>query len=1487
MTPLSDIQMETVPKTPEEAHAVAEFYRQKYEQSLKLARSLSTTVKTAAPIRSPQQALLPAEAGISAEASRQYNGSPSQQATVTGTAGSPASAGPGKDAVPLTQSSWTYPSSRTPSQPTTSASFPGKTLSNAIINSAAPIQIHPSQKTSPAGKNADMQNAPASSQAAIVEPACYAILPSLYPSKPIPHCVHGSVEHMAAFTASISEQPPGSARRVPSSDVLVDSISPDLTTQDAGTAFLGSHLPLVTKAHRWQSLSGNDSTVTDAGSASREDSMKTIPQPDPQQMPAPQTSQATMQHTSQSQQASFPAMARQTHLQGYLISNNIAAGMHFANAPHSGEGGIQTNVQSWTSLAPGRSPQVHIPSASGQFPNALNQQSHFIGLTCVQGSGSIAPIWYPVNLVHAQGMAHLPQAMLANPTVTPTPDRSAAFASVTHAQLKASQSSVRQLRPADLSTSGSLKLAAQTYQSQHTPPAVSNTRDTAGAATGQVRPTSSGTVADTTSSGTRPNHYQQQQVARGLYEGTSSGSSTSHVNDNGNSRQRCSTGGKSFEKIVKRAAHVHQQESQLREMYDDLVTKERKLHEELHQARYRRLEMEGRIMPQQPKSIQQRIEPRTDPQGTASARSQQQAATQKSHKNQPPVIHSQQPVSRTPQKVRMQTVQSQNTPTVTTQTYQGETQVSPPQNPPNSTFQHNPGPLQVQQPLGAPSTQQHQDYLKEWTGYRRRYAQLASEVTGFLARKRPDFITPASVIRWLRELGKLLEGVESYSIATKELAWFCSVENAYSWMYAPYLKADLMGCFRGLKLPVYFAQVYHVFTVASQFSHLMLPELLDVVMNGLTILKQLERVRVLDPDITPWSSNFKAKYLAVMELRLRQISKHASTNGCESSIQKGVQHPQTQPNLGEAPVVSVEDATPKFSELFPIRKCYLRHPIEITPKTTCLSFLITVTSSLYTIIRMQDAKSGPPRHYVRISCNRSEDTIETWPSFVSGVTCNDVLMVSDRKRCDGPIVLNAALVAGSNKIALTCDWDGIDEQTRMVAVDYIVFVDMDEAIQVVKKQRIDFKTSWDRYLQSRTQTHGDSPTALLDLVDPTTRKKLEIPVRTSGCAHVACFDLQTYLKEQLKHRKFTCPICHLAAGVQDLLVDGWIEALLSKTEPDETNVLLKFPAMSSTTNEELPHSGANGDSNARNNTDALLLADDAPDVIELRIPPIQRVDRKYILVDTPSPVLTARSGEMMEDVELLPNVDGSEDGAASPAKDAEESLTEMIVDVENSGMEVDEGDKTIQIADASVDPSPGMEMEDSRATEDTRGEAEELPNNDLEHRVAEELANLQVYDRVPDKVTVAEDNAQGTAVQEVEITAPETMGDRILDAVVVAAEPQSSNGLMQSGAGKLPETTFQKTLQEVLEDDEDIELMSGSILTLQPQTVKRPMSPHIPVTEVRSHPVKRQKLSFLPPRKLTFAQSITTFNPEEDAAQIVQRLGFDVATMYHKIFHTV
>ncbi|TPX63669.1 hypothetical protein SpCBS45565_g06428 [Spizellomyces sp. 'palustris'] len=1603
MTPLSDIQMETVPKTPEEAHAVAEFYRQKYEQSLKLARSLSTTVKPActrpfrvraeiksesgiadglryaATIISPQQSVLPAEAGIRAEPSHQHYGNSSQQDTVAGTAWSPAPVGPGKDAVPFGESSWKYPWSLTPSQPTASASFPGKTLSNPIINSAAPIQIYPLQKTSPAGKNSDMRSALASSQSAIGEPASYAILPSLYPSKPIPHCVHGSVEHTAAFTASISEQPPGTARRLSSSDVPVDPTGQDLTPQDVGTAFLGSHLPLVMKAH---SLPESDSTTTNAGSVSRGDSIKTIPQPDPRQMPAPRTNQATIQHTGRSQQASFPAMTRQvrtlppenaspavsqyqtsdprsvapssayfqdtsggppqdigfvasmihllntndvrlplswsgtsgeqhalgnrrqTHLQGYLvgtISNNPPAGTHFANAPHLGAGRIQTNAESWTSLAPGRSPQVHVPSASRQFPSstatcALNQQSHVSGLTYMHASGSLAPIPYPVNLVYAHGMAHLLQAVLAYPTVTPTPDRSAADASVTHAQIEATQSSERQLRPANLSSSGSLKPAVQTHQSQHAPTAVSNPRGIAGTATGQVQPTSSGTVVYTTSSGTRLNHYQGQQVARGLYEGISSGSSTLNMNDGGNSRQRGSTGGQSFKNIVKRAAHVHQQEEKLREMYDDLVTKERNLNGELYQARYRRLELEGRIMPQQSNSIQQRIGHRTDdPQGTASAMSQQQSATQKNHMNQLPVTHSQQPVPRTQQEVRMQTVQSQNTPIITTQTYRGEPQVTPTQNTPNSTFQHNPGPLQVQQPPGVPSAQP-QHYLTEWTRYRRHYAQLASEVKGFLARRRPNFITPAPVIQWLRELAKLLGGLESYSIATKELAWFCRVENAYSWMYALYLKDALLSCFRGLKVPVYFAQVLHVFTVAAQFQHLMPPELVDVVVNGLTILKQLERARALDPNITPWSADFRAKCHAVMEQREHRISKQPSTNGFEMSIQKGVHHPQPQPNLVGAPAVSDMDATPNISELFPLRRCYLRYPVEITRKATCLAFLITVSPGLYTIIRTQDAKSGPPRHNVRITCNRSDDTIETWPSFISRVTCNEVTLVSDRKERDGPVFLNTALVAGSNKIALTCDWDGIDDaHTRMVAVDYVVFVDMAEAVQVVKKQRIDPKTSWDRYLRSRTPTQDDDPTAFLDLVDPTTRKKLEIPVRTSGCAHIACFDLQTHLKEQLKHRTFTCPICHLAAGVQDLLVDGWIEALLSRTEPDETSILLKLPALCSTTDEksakatvELPHSGARGDSNARKNADALLTADDARDVIELRIPPIQRVESKLVVLETPPPVLAARRGEMTMDVELPLDVDVSEHGAASPVKAAEKSPTGMVVDVENSDTEVDEGDKAIEMGDASVDPCTEMEMEDTQATGDTKGEAEELPNTQVEHRVAEELANQQPDDRVPDKMAIAEENVQGMAVQEVEITALVTMGDQIPDTVVVVAESQSSNGRMQSGAGtgqhKLPDTTLQEIFEE---EDEDIELMSGSILPLQPQTIKRPISPHIPVTEVRSHPVKRQKLNFLPPRKLTFPQSITTFLPEEDAAQIVQRLGFDVATMYHKVFHAV
>lgn len=102
----------------------------------------------------------------------------------------------------------------------------------------------------------------------------------------------------------------------------------------------------------------------------------------------------------------------------------------------------------------------------------------------------------------------------------------------------------------------------------------------------------------------------------------------------------------------------------------------------------------------------------------------------------------------------------------------------------------------------------------------------------------------------------------------------------------------------------------------------------------------------------------------------------------------------------------------------------------------------------------------------------------------------------------------------------------------------------------------------------------------LSLLDPISLQRIKIPLRSTQCAHLECFDLETFLIFN-KHspRSFLkCPICHQVLGItkyhahpyhptlfehanetrkhpmEVLVVDGWMQSLLDTYPADEISI---------------------------------------------------------------------------------------------------------------------------------------------------------------------------------------------------------------------------------------------------------------------------------------------------------------------------------------------
>jgi len=76
----------------------------------------------------------------------------------------------------------------------------------------------------------------------------------------------------------------------------------------------------------------------------------------------------------------------------------------------------------------------------------------------------------------------------------------------------------------------------------------------------------------------------------------------------------------------------------------------------------------------------------------------------------------------------------------------------------------------------------------------------------------------------------------------------------------------------------------------------------------------------------------------------------------------------------------------------------------------------------------------------------------------------------------------------------------------------------------------------------------------LTLAGPLCGRRIELPCRSSLCAHFQCFDAKYYLMMNERKQTWMCPICHNSAPFDTLILDAYFtEILASKKLPPDSN----------------------------------------------------------------------------------------------------------------------------------------------------------------------------------------------------------------------------------------------------------------------------------------------------------------------------------------------
>ncbi|PFH31328.1 MIZ/SP-RING zinc finger domain-containing protein [Besnoitia besnoiti] len=209
---------------------------------------------------------------------------------------------------------------------------------------------------------------------------------------------------------------------------------------------------------------------------------------------------------------------------------------------------------------------------------------------------------------------------------------------------------------------------------------------------------------------------------------------------------------------------------------------------------------------------------------------------------------------------------------------------------------------------------------------------------------------------------------------------------------------------------------------------------------------------------------------------------------------------------------------------------------------------------------------------------------QTWPKSinitVNGRTEETVAAPSwEHKRRDTPIPITQYLKTSRNRIEFT--WTNYDEPQQFHLAVLLCESKTPDALanQVWQQGQVAEADAEKRVLdiignrsgkdsaQSSADDSDDDDVMCLEvtrrikLLCPVTFTRIEVPCRGRACRHLQCYDLAGYLLVTKNTKAFNtrwkCPECHLYVRPDELVVDGFVQKVLSNTDEEATVVELE------------------------------------------------------------------------------------------------------------------------------------------------------------------------------------------------------------------------------------------------------------------------------------------------------------------------------------------
>ncbi|GAA5947804.1 hypothetical protein JCM3775_005240 [Rhodotorula graminis] len=227
---------------------------------------------------------------------------------------------------------------------------------------------------------------------------------------------------------------------------------------------------------------------------------------------------------------------------------------------------------------------------------------------------------------------------------------------------------------------------------------------------------------------------------------------------------------------------------------------------------------------------------------------------------------------------------------------------------------------------------------------------------------------------------------------------------------------------------------------------------------------------------------------------------------------------------------------------------------------------ITLTEAQRTLLVKSNESPSNPQYQVRLYCtsdtnyNQMRSHVNQFPAPVEypgvcEIKINGVTIAANTKGIKKqpgtapPVHLSPAK---GTTIALTpgapnrAEVHYINTEKVYYLIAYLVeYTPVDKVVNRVKAGKTKSK---EEVIQSIIAINSDEDvdaSALgVSLRDPLAYTRIEIPIRSAHCEHIACFDATTWFEVNEQTPQWQCPICSKTLKVEDIVVDGYFEDIL-------------------------------------------------------------------------------------------------------------------------------------------------------------------------------------------------------------------------------------------------------------------------------------------------------------------------------------------------------